>query len=156
VVRVSLPPLRARREDIEPIVRALLAQRGLAAERVGGPGLSRLLAHDWPGNVRELRNAVDRAIALAPGARGFEDLRWHVPGDRSEGPELEVRSDLQFAPAKQAVIVAFERRYLRELWSRTGGNLSAAARAADVDRKHLRGLLRKHGVVPTLPGEDDE
>jgi DNA-binding NtrC family response regulator len=122
---------------------------------VGGPGLARLAAHDWPGNVRELRNAVDRAIALAPGARGFEDLRWHVPGDRSEGPEIEVRADLPFTAAKQVVVEAFERRYLKELWSRVGGNLSAAARAADVDRKHLRGLLRKYGLVPALPGDDD-
>jgi DNA-binding NtrC family response regulator len=156
VVRVALPPLRARREDIEPIVKALLEQRGLSSEGLGGPALARLVAHDWPGNVRELRNAVDRAIALAPGARGFEDLRWHVPGDRSEGADLEVRADLPFAAAKQVVVEAFERRYLRDLWSRAGGNLSAAARAADVDRKHLRHLLRKHGVVPALPGEGEE
>ena len=156
VVRVSLPPLRARREDIEPIVKALLQVRGLASEEVGGPGLARLVAHDWPGNVRELRNAVDRAVALAPGARGFEDLRWQVPGDRSEGTDLEVRAELPFAEAKQAVVQAFEKRYLRELWSRCGGNLSAAARAAEVDRKHLRTLLRKHGLVPALPGEDEE
>ncbi|MBL9105495.1 MAG: sigma 54-dependent Fis family transcriptional regulator [Myxococcales bacterium] len=156
VVRVSLPPLRARREDIEPIVRELLGRRGLATDGVGGPGLARLMAHDWPGNVRELRNAVERAIALAPGARGFDDLRWQVPGDRSEGTDLEVRPELPFAAAKQVVIDGFERRYLRELWSRSGGNLSAAARAADVDRKHLRNLLRKHGLVPPLVGEDDE
>lgn len=154
VVRVSLPPLRARRVDIEPILRALLLQRGLLADGLGGPGLARLTAHDWPGNVRELRNAVDRAVALAPGARGFADLKWAVSGDKSEGDELEVRADVPFAEAKQTMFEAFERRYLRDLWSRVDGNLSAAARAAGVDRKHLRSLLRKHGQVPALADEE--
>jgi DNA-binding NtrC family response regulator len=155
VVRVALPPLRERREDIEPIVAALLARRGLSPDGVHGPALARLTAHPWPGNVRELRNAVDRAIALSPGARGFADLRWQVPGDMSEGTSPDVRLDQPYAAAKQAVLHAFERRYLRALLDRVGVNLSAAARAAELDRKHLRALLRKHDLVPALPGDDE-
>jgi len=156
VVRVTLPPLRARREDIAPIVRALLQARGVAFDNIEGPALARLAAQPWPGNVRELRNAVDRAIALSPGARSFADLRWHVPGDRSEStaaePQLEL--DQPYAAAKQALLQDFERRYLRALMDRSDGNISAAARAAELDRKHLRTLLRKHGLVDH--GETDE
>src|SRR5262249_51685311 len=56
VVRVALPPLRTRREDLAILVRELLRRRGLADEPAGGPNLDRLIAHGWPGNVRELRN----------------------------------------------------------------------------------------------------
>jgi len=159
VVRVALPPLRARREDIAPIVRTLLQLRGLPVADIEGPALARLAAQPWPGNVRELRNAVDRAIALSPGARSFAELRWHVPGDRSEstGAAPELALDQPYAAAKQALLQDFERRYLRALMDRMDGNISAAARAAELDRKHLRTLLRKHGLVePVEPAETDE
>lgn len=146
VLRVSLPPLRARREDIAPIVAALLRLRGLEPGPVSGPGLDRLFAHDWPGNVRELRNAIDRALALQPTARSFADLRLRVGAPSGEGDPLAVRSELPFAEAKQRVVDAFERRYLDELLARHDGNLSAAARDAGLDRKHLRTLLAKHGL----------
>jgi len=146
VVRVVLPPLRARREDIPPIVAELLRRRGLAPGPIAGPNLDRLVAHDWPGNVRELRNVIDRAVALSPGATGFGDLRLALTPTASEEP-LAVRGDLPYADAKQLVLAAFERRYLRDVWVRAEGNLSAAARIAEMDRKHLRTLLRKHGII---------
>lgn len=146
VICVSLPPLRARREDIPPIVRALLRGRGFEGEPVAGPNLDRLMAHDWLGNVRELRNVVDRALALSPGAKRFDELRIQVPaGGLEQG--LEVRSELPFKMAKEAVNEGFERRYLKDLLARSDGNISAAARAAELDRKHLRALLRKHGLL---------
>ena len=148
VVRVVLPPLRGRREDLPILVRALLARRGLADEAPAGPGLDRLVAHGWPGNVRELRNVLDRALALAPAARRFADLAIRVePGAAAGDDPLPVRADLPFAEAKQLVMHEFERRYLVDLLARHRGNLSAAARDADVDRKHLRALARRHGLV---------
>ena len=148
VLRVALPPLRARREDLAITTRALLAARGLDPGDIDGPGLARLASHAWPGNVRELRNTLDRALALSPGARRFADLRLDVPGDSSAADDLAIRADLPYAAAKQQVLHAFERGYLRDLFFRTDGNISAAARAADIDRKHLRTLLRKHGLLP--------
>ena len=68
--------------------------------------------------------------------------------DSSDPGDLIVRGDLPFAEAKQRVIDAFEARYLRQLFDRCEGNVSAVARAAEVDRKHLRTLLRKHGILP--------
>jgi DNA-binding NtrC family response regulator len=147
VVRIALPPLRTRREDIPVLARELLRRRGLAEETPGGPNLDRLLAHPWPGNVRELRNVIDRAIALAPGARGFGELTIRLDNAPLAGDALPVRSDLPFADAKAIVLHDFERRYLADLLARTAGNLSAAARESGVDRKHLRTLARKHGLV---------
>ena len=148
VVRVVIPPLRDRREDIAPIVANLLRTRGFGDPGpIDGMNLERLFVYEWPGNVRELRNAIDRAIALSPGVDRFADLRVAVGASRPVD-EPNVRSDLPFSVAKQAVVDAFERRYLRDVFERCGGNISAVAREAGVDRKHLRSLLVRHGIVP--------
>jgi DNA-binding NtrC family response regulator len=151
VLHLRLPPLRERREDIGPIVAELLRRRGLPPGPVEGAGLQRLLAHDWPGNVRELRNAIDRAVALSPGAERFEQLRIRLEPPQVGHDPLVVRTDLPFAAAKAVVIEELERRYLGELWASSDGNLSAAARQAGLDRKHLRTLLRRHGLLPDEP-----
>ena len=58
-----------------------------------------------------------------------------------------MRSDLPFADAKQLVLHDFERRYMADVLARADGNITAAARLADLDRKHLRTLARRHGLV---------
>ena len=157
VVRVRLPPLRARREDLPLLVAELLRRRGLDAARPSGPGMDRLHAHGWPGNVRELRNVIDRAVALAPGARSFADLAIRI--DAAAAPPADdgvsVRADLPYAEAREAVIHTFERRYLADVLARNDGNITAAARDAQVDRKHFRMLARRHGLVPTPEPEPD-
>jgi DNA-binding NtrC family response regulator len=155
VVRVTLPPLRTRREDLAPLVRELLRRRGFADAPVAGPNLDRLVAHSWPGNVRELRNVIDRAIALAPGVQRFADLAVRVESAQAAEAGLAVRSDLPYAEAKAAVLHDLERRYLADVLARTDGNLSAASRESGIDRKHLRALARKHGLVPTNATDDD-
>jgi DNA-binding NtrC family response regulator len=146
VVRVALPPLRDRREDLPALVRELLRVRGLDAGAIEGTNLDQLMAHDWPGNVRELRNVLDRALALTPRARSFAELRLHVAGRVTDDP-LAVRSDLPYAEAKQALLDAFELRYLRDAYLRHDGNVSAMARAIGLDRKHLRSLLERQGLL---------
>src|SRR6185503_6158874 len=94
----------------------------------------------------ELRNVVDRALALNPGAASFGDLKFQV-GASAEADALSVRTDLPLKDAREAVNAAFERKYVRDLLERHGGNISAAARAAEVDRKHFRELARRHGLV---------
>jgi DNA-binding NtrC family response regulator len=154
VVRVALPPLRTRREDIPILVRELLRRRGLADEAPGGAGLDRLIAHGWPGNVRELRNVIDRAIALAPGAQRFGDLVIRIDPSPLAGEGLAVRSDLPYAEAKAAVLHDLERRYVADILARTGGNLSAAARESGIDRKQLRAMGRRHGLIDGPPDDD--
>ncbi|HFE45861.1 MAG TPA: FHA domain-containing protein [Nannocystis exedens] len=159
VLKIVLPPLRERREDLVLTTQHLLAKRGFSASDSGpaasvkGPNLERLIAYDWPGNVRQLRNVLDRALALSPGADSFSGLRILLPGDQIEsgGEPFSVRHDLPFARAKKLVIDTFEARYLSQLFLAAEGNISAAARKAGIDRKHLRTLLRKHGILPADP-----
>jgi DNA-binding NtrC family response regulator len=154
VIRVALPPLRARREDIGAIVAELMRRRGVEPGLVAGDNLDALMAHDWPGNVRELRNVIDRAIALTPGAQGFAELRLSLAADseRMAGAGVDgvlpVRTDLAYSQAKQAVLHVFERRYLADVLARCQGNISETARQTGLDRKHLRTLLRKHDLIP--------
>ncbi len=154
VLKLTLPSLRTRREDLPILVDTLMTRSGLSAGDVAGPNLDRLVVHDWPGNVRELRNVIERSIALTPGANGFAELRLKV-ASQATGEPLTVRSDQPWADAKQAVLAAFERRYLTDVFARNDGNIAATARDAQMDRKHLRTLLEKHGLLsrPDAPEE---
>ncbi|EPX64368.1 two component, sigma54 specific, transcriptional regulator, Fis family [Cystobacter fuscus DSM 2262] len=150
VVTLTLPALRQRREDLALLVAELLRRRGFEPGAVRGPGLELLSGHDWPGNVRELRNVLERSLVLSRGAGSFEQLRLSLQ-PQGTGAELTLRTDLPFAEAKQAVVESFERHYLRDVLARVGGNLSEAARQAGVDRKHLRALARRHGLLSEEP-----
>lgn len=147
VVKVVLPPLRSRREDIPLIVSELMRRRGMEAGAIQGSNLHRLIAHSWPGNVRELRNVIDRAIALSPRAEQFDELRINVAPQEQQDP-MSIRTDLPYAEAKAMLLDRFERLYLRDVFTRCDGNISAASRESGIDRKHLRSLLRRQNIIP--------
>jgi DNA-binding NtrC family response regulator len=150
-VRVQLPPLRDRVEDIPLLCQKLLA--GLAGGRdtpilIEQAAVDFLATQPWPGNVRELRNVLARAAALAhEGIIRRGDVAGEGFGFRGTRQEREAM-DLSgtFASAKDRAIERFESAYLAALMKRVGGNLSAAAREADVARHHLRDLLKKRGL----------
>jgi transcriptional regulator with GAF, ATPase, and Fis domain len=150
VVPVTVPPLRARREDIPLLVQNILkgAGAGGAAELTVSPEtLQALQAHDWPGNVRELRNVLERAIYMAQAIGSSELSVVALPGS---APPAEAA--FQFDPAKSyrdtraKYDSEFEKRYVKWLLGRHNGNVSAAAREAKMDRKHLHDMAKKHGL----------
>jgi len=150
VVRIVVPALRDRQDDI-PLLVSLFA-RQFAGDRlleILDDEVQRLRRHRWPGNVRELRNVIERACALSRGSRlEIDEALDDRPATRTPGPHslLAGDVDLPFKEAKARVVDEFERRYIEGLLARHHGNLSAAARNAEIDRKHLRELLRKHGL----------
>jgi len=152
VVPVTVPPLRARREDIPLLVDHILHATG-AGLTVSDETMQGLAAHDWPGNVRELRNVLERSIYLARAAGGSELSLVSLPTSSSGTVE-----SLQFEPGKSYRETRaryegdFERRYVKWLLARHGGNVSAAARDAKMDRKHLHDMAKKHG----LRGQEEE
>jgi DNA-binding NtrC family response regulator len=150
-VRVMLPPLRDRLEDIPILCQKLLAS--LPGERempilIEQGAIDFLATQPWPGNVRELRNVLARAAAMAQeGIVRRPDVAgegFGFRGTRQEREALDVSG--AFAPAKERAIERFESAYLAALMKRCGGNLSLAAREADVARHHLRDLLKKRGL----------
>lgn len=151
VVKVRMPPLRQRPEDIRGLVQVLVRGK-FEPDDVTGPNLERLVAYSWPGNVRELRNVLERAIALAtaPGqaAAPFANLVFNL-GPAAEGPAVlgmafpGVASHLPYKVAKEQLLSSFERAYVDTLLERHRGNLTQAALAAELSRKHLYELLRR-------------
>jgi two-component system response regulator GlrR len=150
-MRVVLPPLRDRPEDIPVLCQRLLRRAGAAedAHPLIDPGaLEQLKAQPWPGNVRELRNVLERASALATdGTIRRADVAgegFGFRGTRVERSALDLGGT--FAAAKERAMDRFESAYLAALVKHAGGNLSLAARRANVARHHLRDLLKKRGL----------
>jgi DNA-binding NtrC family response regulator len=144
VVRIDVPPLRERREDVPLLARHFADQ---AAQRLGRPSpvlapgtLARLAAYPWPGNVREVRNVIERAMILDP-ARGLEDLDLAPGGAPSgsagtslAGHELNLRDALN----------KLERELLLEAHRRAGGVRKEAAHLLGIDPRNLSYYMRKH------------
>jgi DNA-binding NtrC family response regulator len=146
-VRVFVPPLRDRLEDL-PLISAKLLARADADSMIDVDALEHLSSMPWPGNVRELNNVLLRAAALAQdGVIRRQDVAGEGEGFRGTAVE-RTPLDLSgtFSQAKDRAIERFERAYLALLMKRAQGNLSAAARQADVARHHLRDLLKKRGL----------
>ena len=137
VLRVELPPLRERRDDIPLLVTRFLAEDAPDAS-VDAEALALLVDYDWPGNVRELRNVVRRATSMLAGER--------VIAPRHLGIEGQIAEPERFHEAKQSLVAAWEADYLKQLLARSGGNMSRAARIAGLERAYLYRLVRKHGL----------
>ncbi|HVV83328.1 MAG TPA: sigma 54-dependent Fis family transcriptional regulator [Kofleriaceae bacterium] len=153
VIRVSVPPLRERGADIPLLVNHFVQSFGPQLG-VTHDDMNKLIRHSWPGNVRELRNAIERACLLAQGTTISVDDALTQDGG---SPALGIRTDLPFKEAKGQLVEMFEREYIEDLMRRHKMNLSAAAREAQIDRKHLRELIRKYGLDPRgAKLEDDD
>ena len=161
VIEIRLPPLRERAGDVRLLAHAFLKRYGGA--RVRGwddAAMAAVEAYAWPGNVRELQNVVERACALAEGDTITpRDLPDHVlaggrprtaPGTASEGPVVESQlagtTDLALKDAKDRWLAVLEASYLKQLLQRHAGNISAAAKAAGIDRKTFHRLVNKHHI----------
>lgn len=130
VFEITLPPLRERAEDIPLLVEAIAKGLDDVPPLVRDPvWISALLKYPWPGNVRELRNHVERAVGLGTVAA-------------SSGVDLSI----PLKEARMRWVELFEARYLAQLLEAHGGNVTAAARAAGVDRVHLHRLLARSGL----------
>ena len=194
VVRLHLPALRDRADDIPILVQHFLeigafnrkpnapAVRGVSRE-----ALAALQSYPWPGNVRELVNVVERAVsfcdndliqlsdlpdyvrtAKTPPPREVVPRRAPtVPMERSSAPLVSMNPNtpapsppdellaegVTFKDAKERWVASFERDYILQLLRRNSGNISHAARAADIDRKYFRKLMKKYDIEAA--GADD-
>jgi DNA-binding NtrC family response regulator len=145
VVNPVIPPLRERRDDIPLLIEHFSRRLPPGMWRPPGPeAMARLVGYEWPGNVRELRNVVERSAYLSPD--GVIDLI--TTGKRALGSSEPVAFDptLTFREQKERAVELFEEAYLQWLLERAEGNISRAAREADMDRKYLHKLLRRYGI----------
>ncbi|NUP13571.1 MAG: sigma 54-interacting transcriptional regulator [Polyangiaceae bacterium] len=141
VLPIQVPSLRERLEDLE-----LLASHFTCGAAVDPVLLEEARRRAWPGNVRELRNFLERANAL-----GNDDVVSHAsttsPDSQPSDAVPFVALDVPFKQLAARWNDELERRYLRGLLDRHGGNVSAVARAAELDRSYVHRLMRKHGLT---------
>jgi transcriptional regulator with GAF, ATPase, and Fis domain len=142
VIRIHLPPLRERVQDLAPLARHFLRQlsqrSGSPARELSGPALERLASHGWPGNARELRNVVERALLLARGARiRAEDV---VLGDLAGPPPApQAEPDLSLAEG--------QRRLVLEALRRCDFVQKDASARLGISRRKLNYMIRKLGIT---------
>jgi DNA-binding NtrC family response regulator len=159
-VKIELPAMRQRIEDVPILVRSMLKDLGDegAYQRVSNQQLERLMRYDWPGNVRELRNAV--AVAYALSETGEEiDVASHL-GALAEGGSVNAQTmsggggglssagleKRPFQDAKTEVLARFAKEYFTHLAEESKGNVSEMARRAGMERAHVRTYLKRHRI----------
>lgn len=136
VIRIDLPPLRERREDIPLLVEHFIQKFSDKARRnikgITEEALSALLSYRWPGNVRELEHAIERAVLLGRGEKiDVADL----PPELAAGNDKE--ASLAMALARGYTLRDLEREYIKKVLDATGGNKTEAAKILGVDRTTL-------------------
>jgi two-component system nitrogen regulation response regulator GlnG len=165
VVRIHLPPLRERKEDIPVLVDYFVRRQSKKITRVAPPALGLLTKHDWPGNVRELENAIERAAVVARGdAILVEDLPMTLrearptavpPEDLSAAIDAAVRPLLELARRDKSlkIIGVMERELIIRALAETAGNQLQAARLLGITRATLRKRIEKFGIQRRLSVE---
>jgi len=143
VVELHVPALRERREDILPLARVLLAGSALQMKRkITGltPGATdQMLRYAWPGNVRELENAMERAVALAPGSRvELEDL----PEEVRQARPIPVVDDGTVRPLESV-----EKDYILAALALNGGNQTRTAEQLRIGSATLYRKLKSYGLI---------
>jgi DNA-binding NtrC family response regulator len=141
VLRITIPPLRERIDDLPALVRHIwstLAARTGSRAVLSPTAMSRLGSYDWPGNVRELQNVLASIMVTGPqrGVIGAHGLPHHIARASA------VSTSATLADARRE----FEARYVRAALSRTGGRSSLAARELGVSRQGLKKLIARLGL----------
>lgn len=151
VIRIDLPPLRARGNDVLVIAERWVGHfAALAGKNVRGtspPAAEKLLSYSWPGNVRELKNCIERAVTLTSSEQLLvEDLPERVREHRASHV-LVVSDD----PTELVSLEEMEKRYVLRVLQVVGGHRALAAKVLDLDRKTLYRKLLRYGVAEPRP-----
>ncbi|MGE0399353.1 MAG: sigma 54-interacting transcriptional regulator, partial [Kofleriaceae bacterium] len=165
VARVHVPPLRERKDDLPLLIEHILETTpGGESASIAQETIDLMMKHDWPGNVRELRNVIERAVLLAESPDSEDSLRRAPASAPKQEPSITVTPSqtatsseasmtvpvdvsVPFKNAKQNVISEFEKRYISRLLAQHDGNISAAARAAGIDRMSIHKMLHRLGLA---------
>lgn len=146
VIRIHVPPLRHRKEDIPELAETFLKKHSAlcnpAIREVSQDAMDLLTAYDWPGNVRELENVMERAVVLAKGETVTPSC---LPERLTGGNGAETESTVRSLPE-------MERSLLEQALERNRGNQSAAARELGISRKRLRTKMARYNMLKNNSG----
>ena len=143
VIRIELPPLRHRGDDVPLLVRHFVEKFAAGAKHqvdgIDAEALAALKNYDWPGNIRELEHMIERAVLLGKGSRiGLQDLPANVVGDGESSVVLAQ------ALTRQLTLRDLEREYVAKVLDATNGNKTEAAKILGVDRTTLYRKLEEY------------
>ncbi len=145
VVRIDLPPLRERLEDLPALVAHFVAkyasEMGRQVPKVTPEAIRRMYAHTWPGNVRELENALERAVILAGEEIRPSDLPLEVQPEREEG-EAGLPAGMTITEAVEDL----EIRMIKRALSEAGGVQAHAAELLGITKSNLAYKIKKYGL----------
>jgi DNA-binding NtrC family response regulator len=159
VVELKMPTLRERADDIEPLLHHFLAEASTRQDRpvptFDATARAHLRAWPWPGNVRELRNVAEWLAAMTRGNQvTFEDLPPQLkrppPGQADPAGVAaiaDVRIDLPYMEARRMWLDAFQQRYVEAVLEAHDGNVSAASRAAQMDRRSIQRIAARRRAL---------
>ena len=154
VVPITLPPLRARKEDLPLLVQSMLtglsAENGKPFRELTADAMQAVLRYDWPGNVRELRTAVEHGVVMASGAKiTLRDLPQTVRNGGGNTPAVAVGAPLSNVSKEERLNVHLtEDLLIDQALAETRGNVTQAAKRLGISRRTLhRRLAQKGGAV---------
>ena len=147
VVPIHIPPLRARREDIRPLVEHFVAvycaEHGRPRRAVTPEAMERLARYGWPGNIRELRNLIERLLIMTDGESiDSTDVEEALPADSDGGPPSEIKVARDRA----------ERDTILSTLRDCDWNVSEAARRLGMDRGYLHRKIKRYGLARETAG----
>ncbi len=149
-IKIEIPPLRERKEDIPVLAYYFLEEfnkkYNTDVKGFSKDALEALINYSWPGNVRQLQNVVNEACIIAFAKGQFIELN-HLPKEIT-GIEDKHAMIFDYNFAKKMNDTNFTTKYLRNLLSFTKGNISQAAKLANIERQSLQKLLKKYNVDP--------
>jgi two-component system response regulator AtoC len=147
VVRLHLPPLRDRRQDIPELVRHFIQlygrRLGLSVNAISPTAMRLLMEYAWPGNVRELENVIERSLVMAEGTQ-IEVEQLPAPIRSPGAAAVPLRDDLDLSIKRQTA--ALERGLIRSALERTGGNRTRAAKLLELSHRALLYKIREYGL----------
>lgn len=141
VIRIHIPPLRERREDIAPLCRSFIDMLAPTRKAVISPSeVERLMQYDFPGNIRELRNIIERSLILQEGDTIY-------PSQLIETGTRIARSagDLEL-PIDDKPLAEVEREYILAVFDRHAENITHTSKALGISLSTLKRKLRDYGV----------
>jgi len=147
VVRITLPPLRERTEDIallaNTFLKELAEENGKPVNELSSEVMRALIAHNWPGNVRELRTAIEHGVVMSNGSK--ITLR-HLPAVLREGSSLpaSARTDAGNMPGEQFDLSRAEQQLIGEALAHTRNNKTEAAKLLGISRRTLQRKLKEN------------
>jgi DNA-binding NtrC family response regulator len=150
VARIDLPPLRERRADIPVLASYFVENKRVQLDRaavcrVSHAAMDALSCHDWPGNVREFENVMETAV-LACAGDTIEPAHLIFAATAGIRDAAGNDDEPSFRVARRGALAAFERSYLLRQLRRYAGNVTETARRGGISSKHIRSLMRRHGI----------